>query len=149
MRAIKANRFGVGLLYAVNTFGAVVGAAATGFVLIPSFGMRVTTGVAAAINILLGVVAIRLSSADRSEPAAVPTLEDEEQVGAVEVRVEKPGVRARAALAASSIKSAYASLASQVAALVALGPRFVALSYEVMEPVLALFSRSFRCTLSA
>ena len=48
----------VGSLYALNTFGAVMGAAATGFVLIPSFGMRATTATAAAINILLGLVAL-------------------------------------------------------------------------------------------
>lgn len=48
----------VGSLYALNTFGAVMGAAATGFVLIPSFGMRAATITAAAINILLGLVSL-------------------------------------------------------------------------------------------
>ena len=48
----------VGSLYALNTFGAVLGASITGFLLIPVFGMRATTAVAAAINILLGAVAL-------------------------------------------------------------------------------------------
>jgi spermidine synthase len=132
----------VGVLYAVNTFGAVIGAAATGFMLIPSFGMRVTTGIAAAINILLGVVAIRLASADRSEPAAVRASEVDEQISAAEARGEKASVRARAALAAASIKSAVrqALRVHRVAALVAFGVSgFVALSYEVIwSRVLAL-----------
>jgi spermidine synthase len=51
----------VGALYALNTFGAVLGAAATGFVLIPAVGMNATTITAAAINLLLGGVALNLS----------------------------------------------------------------------------------------
>src|SRR5262249_40936568 len=46
--------FRVGSLYALNTFGAVLGAAATGFVLIPALGMTAATTTAAATNILLG-----------------------------------------------------------------------------------------------
>ena len=58
-----ATRIGlrVGSLYALNTFGAVLGAAATGFVLIPTLGMNATTTTAASINIILGVVAITIS----------------------------------------------------------------------------------------
>jgi spermidine synthase len=51
----------VGSLYSLNTFGAVFGAASTGFVLIPVLGMHATTLLAAAINILLGLVALKLS----------------------------------------------------------------------------------------
>ena len=51
----------VGSLYALNTFGAVLGAAATGFVLIPALGMKAATTTAAALNILLGVVALTVS----------------------------------------------------------------------------------------
>jgi spermidine synthase len=61
--ARERNRIGlrVGSLYALNTFGAVLGAAATGFLLIPAIGMSATTAVAAAINLGLGVIALRLS----------------------------------------------------------------------------------------
>jgi spermidine synthase len=68
----------VGALYALNTFGAVIGAAATGFVLIPAVGMNATTTTAATINILLGVVALTVSrriEAARSTEA-VPDLSD-------------------------------------------------------------------------
>jgi spermidine synthase len=51
----------VGSLYALNTFGAVLGAAATGFVLIPALGMNAATTTAAAMNILLGLVALTVS----------------------------------------------------------------------------------------
>jgi spermidine synthase len=51
----------VGALYALNTFGAVVGAAATGFILIPALGMHSSTAIAAAINLALGAVALRVA----------------------------------------------------------------------------------------
>src|SRR5215510_2061769 len=50
--------FRVGSLYALNTFGAVLGAAATGFMLIPTLGMNAATTTAAAMNILLGIAAL-------------------------------------------------------------------------------------------
>ena len=70
--AREPNRIGlrVGSLYSLNTFGAVCGAFATGFILIPAFGMNTTTAVAASLNILLGVVA--LGYARRHETAAEP-----------------------------------------------------------------------------
>ncbi len=52
----------VGDLYATNTFGAVIGCAAGGFVLIPTLGMRATVYVAAAVNL---VIALLIVVADR------------------------------------------------------------------------------------
>src|ERR1051325_6583323 len=49
----------VGALYSLNTFGAVLGAAATGFVLIPALGMRTTKPVAAGTNLILGAADLR------------------------------------------------------------------------------------------
>ena len=46
----------VGLLYALNTFGAVLGVLITGFVLIPEFGLTLTTRLAAAGNVSIGLV---------------------------------------------------------------------------------------------
>ncbi|HEY7546675.1 MAG TPA: fused MFS/spermidine synthase, partial [Blastocatellia bacterium] len=60
-RDIKRLGLRVGALYSLNTFGAVLGASATGFILIPAFGMQASTLTAAVINILLGVAAISLS----------------------------------------------------------------------------------------
>lgn len=44
----------VGALYAVNTFGAVVGVFLAAFVLMPTIGLRATNGVAVAMNLALG-----------------------------------------------------------------------------------------------
>ena len=52
----------VGDLYALNTFGAVVGSAAAGFFLLPAVGVKATIGLAAALNV--GVAAWALM-ADR------------------------------------------------------------------------------------
>jgi spermidine synthase len=63
----------VGSLYALNTFGAVLGAAATGFVLIPALGMNAATTTAATMNILLGAVALTVSrKAERTIHEAIP-----------------------------------------------------------------------------
>jgi len=43
----------VGVLYSVNTIGAVVGAAATGFVVLPMLGLRNTVYIGAATNVLV------------------------------------------------------------------------------------------------
>jgi spermidine synthase len=66
----------VGTLYGLNTFGAVVGTAGTGFLLIPVLGVQKSIYLAAAMNILLGVASILLSrrkAAERppDQPAAL------------------------------------------------------------------------------
>lgn len=58
----------VGRLYSLNTFGAVMGAGLSGFVLIPAVGMRLTTIVAAAINLILGAVALGVDSSVQRLP---------------------------------------------------------------------------------
>src|SRR6202035_4767003 len=55
-------------LYWVNTAGAVVGTFAAGFLFLPTLGLRQTLGVAVALNLLAGALALRLS---RQEPAAM------------------------------------------------------------------------------
>ena len=70
----------ISALYAVNTAGAVVGAVLTGFELIGRIGIQNTFFIAAAINLLVGVVALARgmrSDVDASEipepmPAGVP-----------------------------------------------------------------------------
>jgi spermidine synthase len=47
-------------LYACNLAGAILGTLAAGFVLLPALGIRTTITVAAAINVLVGVIAIVL-----------------------------------------------------------------------------------------
>jgi len=48
----------VGLLYAINTFGAVAGTFIAGFVAIPGFGSQLTLWVTAATNLTIGLAAI-------------------------------------------------------------------------------------------
>ena len=57
----------VGSLYAINTLGALCGAALAGFALLPAFGLGIATGIAAAINIALCLIVVLLSQ--RSESA--------------------------------------------------------------------------------
>ena len=93
----------VGTLYSLNTYGAVLGAAATGFALIPLLGMRVTTATAAALNITLGLVAMSVSrrieatsatEGVEEESSATPPgmLSDE---GAAPSRSRRSGLRLR------------------------------------------------------
>ncbi len=59
-RVIRETRFGsrLGALYAINTMGAVAGAAAAGFVLIGSIGIQGSFLLAASLNIAVGTVAL-------------------------------------------------------------------------------------------
>jgi spermidine synthase len=57
-------------LYGTNTLGAAAGAAAGGFLLLPTFGIAASTGVAAALNVAaMALVTIRFPG-DASRPAA-------------------------------------------------------------------------------
>ncbi len=59
------------LLYGVNTLGAAIGVAAAAFVLVPSFGYRVTYTLAVLLSVAIGVVAWRLSNTEKeTTPAA-------------------------------------------------------------------------------
>ncbi len=60
----------VGLLYGINTLGAMVGVLASGFVLIPVFGLAQATRIAAASNLLIGLIA--LAALRRQVPVATP-----------------------------------------------------------------------------
>jgi len=60
----------VGLLYGINTAGAVVGVVAAGFFLIVSIGIFRTSVVAASVNLIAGLAAIVLGRAPM--PAAAP-----------------------------------------------------------------------------
>lgn len=51
----------IGALYAMNTFGAVAGCFAAGFLLLPRFGYTRTTLLGAAINVSAGVIAVLMS----------------------------------------------------------------------------------------
>lgn len=67
----------VGSLYAVNTFGAVVGALVAGFFLIPVFGSQASTFVAAATNLFLAAGAYLLA---RTVAGQIPTMPAQNQL---------------------------------------------------------------------
>ena len=76
----------MGRLYAINTFGAVLGCLAAGFILIAVLGVSGTLYATAVLNILIGVVAFvwsrragERSEVPSSEPAGVPEGEDQPQ----------------------------------------------------------------------
>ena len=60
----------VGTLYAVNTWGAVVGTATTGFFLIPALGHGATIWLGVALNLAVAALALLLES--RAAPEALP-----------------------------------------------------------------------------
>jgi spermidine synthase len=70
-------------LYWVNTAGAVVGTFAAGFLFLPILGLRHTLGVAVALNLFAGALALSLSGYERtatppamSQAAALPQKDD-------------------------------------------------------------------------
>jgi len=66
----SSANFGVSVsqLYWVNTLGAVAGTLIAGFVLLPTWGLRVTICCAAAANALAGLIALWASKENRSAP---------------------------------------------------------------------------------
>jgi len=62
----------VGMLYAINTFGAVVGTALGGFVLLPNIGLSLTNTLAAGTNIFLAAVVAVAFLVRRMLPAPAP-----------------------------------------------------------------------------
>ncbi|WP_242345374.1 fused MFS/spermidine synthase [Anaeromyxobacter terrae] len=109
----------VGLLYAVNTWGAVLGVVGTGFALLPAFGLRTTVWIGVALNLGVGAVALLLDRRLRPLPAGdtapEPHPPDEAAgAGAAEEPPPVPRRTATAALAAIGISGA-ASMAYEVA----------------------------------
>jgi spermidine synthase len=79
VRRVDRVGSGVGSLYGINTFGAVLGCFATGYLLIGSIGIWAATAAAAALNAAVAVIAFSLS---RSVRAAEGSPEPEAGAGA-------------------------------------------------------------------
>jgi spermidine synthase len=58
--AVGSSKNAVARLYAFNLAGAIIGTLAAGFVLLPVLGVRTTIGVAATVNVIVGIAAIVL-----------------------------------------------------------------------------------------
>ena len=61
-----------GALYAANTTGAALGALLTGFVLLPTLGLRLTTWTGVAMNLVVAGVAWVLAARPAGDPAVPP-----------------------------------------------------------------------------
>jgi len=76
VRAVTSERTRIvvntGILYAVNTLGAMTGAFLVGFVLIRFLGVTSTNLLAAAVNIAMGTVALLVSKRFESSPDVSP-----------------------------------------------------------------------------
>ena len=100
---------GTGLLYFVNTAGAIVGCLLAGFVLIERLGLRGTTHVAAATNLLLAVVALWLA---RTPTGAARPAGHEHVAAAGDLPGVSPGI-ARLVLGCAGL-SGFVALAAEV-----------------------------------
>lgn len=71
-------------LYACNLAGAILGTLAAGFVLLPLLGVRTTIAVAAALNVIVGVIAIALQRRSRSHAAVAEQVEIDDPVAEID-----------------------------------------------------------------
>jgi len=69
VRRLNSVGRGVGLLYGVNTLGAVAGTVAAGYVLVPQLGNFATLLLAAGANIAVGIAAMVLSAGEKNGDA--------------------------------------------------------------------------------
>ncbi len=71
VRGLTRNSAELGMrvsqLYWVNTLGAVAGALVSGFVLLPALGLRVTVASAVVLNMLAGLIALRIAKEPRNQ----------------------------------------------------------------------------------
>ena len=81
----------IGVLYALNTFGAVIGTVAAGFFLLEALGIRWTLGVGIAIN--FGVAAIALALAPRVSETEIDDRHDEAPQQAESQNIPQPPER--------------------------------------------------------
>jgi spermidine synthase len=136
----------VGWLYSINTFGAVIGAAASGFILIPAVGMHATTTIAAAMNVLLGVVALATDRSARSSivhsghNGPAPAVDERGGLfGRLRQRPSPSDKQASSAGPAIRVPNNPTRLGTNIALAAFAASGFVALSYEVIwSRVLAL-----------
>jgi spermidine synthase len=69
---VSAATTDAGALYAANTVGAALGALATGFVLLPAYGLRAATWTGVALNLAVATAAWRLAQRPDAVAAAAP-----------------------------------------------------------------------------
>ncbi len=109
----ERGKLGPGLarLYAINTFGAVVGSVTGGFLLLPNLGLLATTWVAAGLNFLVALVSWR-AAGPRAAPVAREAAREAEVPPMIEGAITGG---ARAVFAFAFALSGFAALAFQIA----------------------------------
>src|SRR6266850_4478670 len=75
LRAPAFKSTSVTRLYTYNLAGAIIGTVAAGFFLLPAFGLQKTIYLAAAINLMIGIVAVLI---DRRVPAPIENVRRED-----------------------------------------------------------------------
>jgi spermidine synthase len=68
----KSNSANIGLFYAINSLGAVAGAALAGFYLVTNLGLQVSLQVTALANFAVGVAALIIGKTEEPLPVAKP-----------------------------------------------------------------------------
>lgn len=109
----------VGTLYAINTWGAVVGTAATGFLLLPAIGLSGTIWLGVALDVAVAALALVLDRRPRAAPAGSGVEASPRAAPAAEEPAgppRAPGRRGGAAVALAIIAiSGAASMAYEIA----------------------------------
>lgn len=88
----------IGILYALNTFGAVIGTVAAGFFLIEALGIKWSLGVAIAINFSVALVALLLAKqaqdieVDESDQSEAQEITETDEQGMQPTQVTTSGV---------------------------------------------------------
>ncbi len=87
-RSSDKRRNTIATLYTCNLAGAIVGTVAAGFLLLPSLGVRMTIWIAAAINLLIGAVALFIDPRTREDHELTATSEEIEPGAAAVLKIE-------------------------------------------------------------
>ena len=106
----------IGVLYALNTFGAVIGTVAAGFFLLEAFGIRWTLGIGIAINFAVAAIAIVLAqkvSATEDATSQSETVMADKTVSPRSTNSRKPKAESHLVLWAIGI-SGFCALAYEV-----------------------------------
>jgi spermidine synthase len=102
LRSADRKSTAVTRLYTCNLVGAIFGTIAAGFLLLPSFGIRLTIFTAAAINLLIGIAAIIIDRRDEQSSAQLEAMEQAKRFGETSDSIaDEKGSEAE--LAASSV----------------------------------------------
>ena len=137
----------VGTLYAINTLGAVFGATAGGFYLIPEFGLSVATMAAAGTNVLLTVIVVALSKswASFASPPVAPLSGDDksEDAKSAPLALPKPALYTVIAFGISGAIAMVYEVAWTRALLLVIGSTTYAFSIMLSTFLLGIFLGSF------